>query len=90
MYDIPDNFPVIGSLPSGNGGKLTLAPDSDGYTLDTSAYALMTGEENGNLNYAIGKVSVGDFISVYASQDNINANNVYYGKLPIITALRER
>lgn len=81
MYDIPDNFPVIGSLPSGNGGKLTLAPDSDGYTLDTSAYALMIGEENGNLNYAIGKVSVGDFISVYASQDNINANNVYYGKI---------
>lgn len=82
MYDIPDNFPVIGSIPTGDRGTLTLAPDNDGYTLDTAAYALMIGEENGNLSYAGSKVSIGDFISVYTSQDSLkDSDDVYFGKI---------
>ncbi|MBR6553533.1 MAG: hypothetical protein IKT91_02895 [Clostridia bacterium] len=34
MFEIPDNFPVMGALPDEEGGTLTLESDEDGYALD--------------------------------------------------------
>ncbi|MDD6035060.1 MAG: InlB B-repeat-containing protein [Lachnospiraceae bacterium] len=85
MYDVPDNFPVIGALPAGDSestGTLTLDSGDDGYELDTVAYTMMVGTDNGTLVYAKSKVSIGDFISIYASQDSIDdESTVYFGRI---------
>lgn len=84
MYEIPDNFPVKGTLPGGNTGVLTLDDtDDDGYALDTDFYKQMV--EDGvtaDLSYANQKISVGDFISIYVSTSEIDdEGDVYFGKI---------
>lgn len=84
MYEIPDNFPVTGTLPTGDSGVLTLdGADDDGYALDTDFYRQMV--EDGvtaDLNYANQKINVGDFISVYVSTSEINGeDDIYFGKI---------
>ena len=85
MYDVPDNFPVVGTLPTGETGTLTLDADSDGYTLDTEIYAMMlTGDDSitADLTYAKSKISVGDFVSIYASASAIESEaDIYFGKI---------
>ena len=83
MYEVPDNFPVKGTLPTGDSGTLTLAVDDDGYELDTEFYKQMVEEGvNADLTYANQKIGVGDFISIYASTDNIDdENDIYFGKI---------
>lgn len=84
LYDVPDNFPVIGD-PTAVTGTLTLEADSDGYTLDESIYAMMlTGDESitADLAYAKSKLSVGDFVSIYASSSAIESEaNISFGKI---------
>ena len=84
MYDVPDNFPVTGALPTGDGGTLTLtSEDNDGYALDTAFYAQMV-EDNvtADLNYANTKVGVGDFVSIYTSSSAISdESDIYFGKI---------
>ncbi len=81
IYDIPDNFPVNGKLPGGNDGTLTLTPeDGDGYALDTDIYAMMA--EDNSLEAALSKVSVGDFVSIYVSKDELLSEpDVYFGRI---------
>lgn len=83
IYDVPDNFPVIGALPKENGGTLTLVADDDGYTLDTEFYKNMVPNgETADLAYATGKISIGDFISIYTSSEKIDSeNDIYFGKI---------
>ncbi len=82
MYEIPDNFPVSGALPTADSGKLTLARDNDAFTLDTAVYALMMGEENGTLSYANSRINVGDFLSIYVSQDSINSrDDIFFARI---------
>ena len=85
MYDVPDNFPVIGEIPSSNqkNGTLTLAEDDDGYALDTNLYKQMVEEGvTADLAYANKKVNAGDFISIYTSTDDLaNNSEVYFGKI---------
>ncbi len=84
MYNVPDNFPVIGD-PTSVTGTLTLEADSDGYTLDEEVYAMMVVGDSSitaNLAYAKSKVSIGDFLSIYASADSVNGeDSVYFGKI---------
>ena len=93
LYDVPDNFPVIGD-PTAVTGTLTLEADSDGYTLDESIYAMMlTGDESitANLAYAKSKLSVGDFVSIYASSSAIKREaDTYFGKHTMHLPFRER
>lgn len=81
IYDVPDNFPVNGNMPSSDGGALTLTPeDGDGYALDTDVYGMMV--EDNSLEYALSKVSVGDFVSIYVSKDElVSDSDVYFGKI---------
>lgn len=82
MYDVPDNFPVMGNLPTGD-GTLTLADDQDGYRLDVDFYQQMMEEDvTASLAVANEKVSVGDFLSIYTSSEDVsNGAEVYYGKI---------
>lgn len=84
MYDVPDNFPVVGD-PTAVTGTLTLDADSDGYTLDTGIYAMMlTGDDSitPDLTYAKSKISVGDFVSIYASSAAVEDEaDVYFGRI---------
>ena len=83
IYDVPDNFPIIGALPEGDSGTLTLAADGDGYTLDTEFYRQMVEDaKDANLEAANQKISVGDFISIYSSGENIDSeDDIYFGKI---------
>ena len=83
MYDVPDNFPVMGALPTGDKGTLTLANDNDGYALDTELYAQMTEKaEDATLEKAMEKLSIGDFVSIYAASDDIESEaDIYFGKI---------
>lgn len=87
MYDVPDNFPVMGSLPTGD-GTLTLAADQDGYRLDVDFYQQMMEEGvTASLELANEKVSVGDFLSIYTSSEDVsNGAEVYYGKITAYNA----
>jgi len=84
MYDVPDNFPVVGD-PTAVNGKLTLSADSDGYVLDTEVYAMMLAGDSSitaDLAYAQSKVSVGDFVSIYTDSDKISGeDDIYFGKI---------
>jgi len=84
MYNVPDNFPIIGD-PGAVTGTLTLDADSDGYALDTEVYSMMLTGDNSitpDLAYAKTKISVGDFVSIYASADEVDGeNSVYFGKI---------
>jgi len=83
MYDVPDNFPVIGALPNGETGTLTLESDSDGYILDLTLYAQMVeNATDATLAEALKKLSVGDFISIYPSSEEIDEqSDIYFGKI---------
>lgn len=84
MYEVPDNFPVTGNLPTGSTGVLTLDDaDSDGYALDTHFYKQMVADGvTADLNYANQKISVGDYISIYVSAAEIdNEDDIYFGKI---------
>ncbi len=83
MYEVPDNFPVMGSIDNGEGGKLTLTgTDDDGYVLDANAYAMMMGPVDGTLEKALEKISVGDFLSIYVSQESVTSEDaVFFGKI---------
>ena len=84
MYDVPDNFPVLGD-PTAATGTLTFEADDDGYALDTEVYAMMlVGDDSiiADIAYAKSKISVGDFISIYASADGIEGeDDIYFGKI---------
>ena len=84
LYDVPDNFPVIGD-PAAVTGTLTLDAEDDGYTLDTELYATMlAGDETitADLAYAKSRLSVGDFVSIYASSAAIESEaDIYFGKI---------
>ena len=84
LYDIPDNFPIIGDI-SAIDGTLTLEDDADGYKLDEEIYSMMMASEpdiTPDLAYAKTKISVGDFISIYASADGVESEaDVYFGKV---------
>ena len=86
LYNVPDNFPVMGPLPTGETGTLTLENDQDGYTLDTQFYAQMTEKaEDATLEKALEKLSVGDFISIFVASGDIESEgDVYFGKITSI------
>lgn len=86
MYDVPDNFPVIGPLPTGDTGTLTFAKDSDSYMLDTELYAkMLDNAEDATLEKVLEKLSVGDFISIYVASSKIEAkSDIYFGKVTAI------
>ena len=86
MYAIPDNFPVIGQLPTGETGTLTLENDDDGYALDTELYIQMVETaDDATMEAALSKLSVGDFISIYVSSETIEAeSDIYFGKITAI------
>lgn len=86
MYDVPDNFPVIGPLPSGDNGTLTLETDSDKYALDIDLYGkMLDNAADATLEKALEKLSVGDFISIYVASSGIEAeSDIYFGKITAI------
>lgn len=86
MYDVPDNFPVIGELPGGETGTLTLAGDADGYILDTELYTHMVEKaEDATLENAMAKLGVGDFLSIYVSSDGIDEqSDIYFAKVTAV------
>ena len=85
MYDVPDNFPVKGQLPTGETGTLTLEADTDGYVLDLEFYAQTVGKEEATIEKALEKLSVGDFISIFVSTDSIESqDDIYFGKITAI------
>jgi len=88
LYEIPDNFPVVGKLPTGKTGTLTLADDKDGYKLDTEFYTnFVEKAEDATLEYAQSKLSVGDFLSIYTASDTLDEDGkIYFGK---ITAIKD-
>ncbi len=76
LYDIPDNFPIIvDELPGESTGKVNISE------LDVAMYITMMGEM-GNAYDVLEKVAVGDFITLYTSQDDIQSeNDLFYGQI---------
>lgn len=75
LYKVPDNFPIIvDSLPSGNGTV-------NFNQLDTSLYASVIGENTKVLETAKSNLDVGDFVTLYTSQDEAEKGNLFYGRV---------
>lgn len=62
LYEVPDNFPIlVSALPEEETGTVSLTE------LDLSMYESMVGKEEGTLEKAGEKLSVGDFVTLYVS-----------------------
>ena len=75
LYDIPDNFPLqVESLPEGEEGTVNIS------ALDEELYQEMYGED-GNYEAALEKISSGDFLTLYTSEEAISSEeDVYYAR----------
>ncbi len=85
LYDVPDNFPMLaadGVLPTGDSGTINIEQ------LDEAIYAQVVGVTADNAKQdAKAKLSVGDFISIYANANSVNSEaDVYFG---LVTAVAE-
>lgn len=80
LYDIPDNFPIqVGSLPAGNTGTVSLND------LDAGLYAQMMGASEGTAAKAAEKLSVGDFVTLYVSAEDIESeDDMYFGRITAV------
>lgn len=76
LYNIPDNFPIlVDALPTASTGSVNIS------ALDAEMYANMMGED-GTYAKALENIEVGDFVTLYISQDNITSeNDLYYGEI---------
>lgn len=83
LYNIPDNFPIkVDKLPDGVSGSVNISG------LDREMYETMMGEDKGTYENALNKIAVGDFITLYTSEEDIaqSEDNLYYG---VITGYNE-
>ncbi len=65
LYEVPDNFPLrVEALPTEESGTISLE------ALDLSMYESMVGREEGTLDKAREKLSVGDFVTLYVSDED--------------------
>lgn len=80
LYDIPDNFPIkVDTPPAGNTGTVSIS------NLDTALYAQMVGADEGTVDKAKGKLSVGDFVSLYVDSARIaSEDDVYFGRITAV------
>ncbi|MBR0326738.1 MAG: InlB B-repeat-containing protein, partial [Clostridia bacterium] len=76
LYEIPDNFPIIvAALPTADVGTANIN------ALDAEMYATMMGEGY-DLASAKLAIEVGDFVTLYVSQEGINSeSDLYYGEI---------
>ena len=76
LYNIPDNFPIkVDALPTEATGTVNIS------ALDTAMYATMMGEGY-DLNKAKESIAVGDFVTLYVSQDSIQSEaDLYYAQI---------
>ncbi len=76
LYDIPNNFPIlVGEMPTEGAGYVYLQD------LDLDLFAEIYGED-GTLDYAEELIGIGDFVSLYVSQERVVSDNeVYYGEI---------
>lgn len=77
LYNTPDNFPIIvPALPSSDTGTVSLED------LDRDMYANMMGDAEGTYEKALEAISVGDFVTLYVSKDNITSeSDLFYGEI---------
>lgn len=99
LYEVPDNFPLFASvytldadtgayvleeladgIPTGNTGTHTI------HSLDAATYSLMMGTDAGQepRAYAMSKLSVGDFVSIYMDPNAVltgSEDDVYFGEI---------
>lgn len=77
LYNIPDNFPItVAKLPAAGTGKVNISG------LDREMYSMMMGAETGTYENALEKIAVGDFITLYTSEEDItqsSGKNLYFG-----------
>ncbi len=77
LYNIPDNFPItVAQLPAAGTGKVNISG------LDREMYATMMGAETGTYENAQEKIAVGDFVTLYTSEEDITqslGDNLYFG-----------
>lgn len=83
LYEIPDNFPIrVTALPAQDAGTITLAD------LDVSMYESMLGKEQGTLEQAREKLSVGDYVTLYVSdaQNTLTGSEeqLYFGRVDAV------
>lgn len=76
LYNVPDNFPInVPALPAIDTGCVNLN------ALDRDLYATMMGAD-GTYENAVNKIAVGDFVTLFVSQDNIQSeDSLYYGQI---------
>lgn len=76
LYDMPDNFPLnVDALPEDTTGTIHFD------ALDVGMYSTMLGED-GTVEMALKKINVGDFITLYASVDDIQSeDSLYFGQI---------
>ena len=77
IYNVPDNFPIkVQVLPTEDVGSVNIAD------LDRDMYANMMEGSEGTYDYALQKIAVGDFITLYTSTDTITSEeDLYYAKI---------
>ncbi len=77
LYNTPDNFPItVSALPSATTGTVNLE------NLDRDMYANMMGDTDGTYEKALEAISVGDFVTLYVSKDNITSeSDLFYGEI---------
>lgn len=77
LYDIPNNFPIlVDEMPAESSGNVYLQD------LDLELFAEIYGEEDGTLDYAKELVGIGDFVSLYISQEKVlSGDEIYYGEI---------
>ena len=81
LYNIPDNFPIkVDALPTVTTGTMNIS------ALDADMYALMMGDSY-TLATAKDAIEVGDFISMFISQDSIETeDDLYFGEITAYNA----
>ena len=81
LYNIPDNFPIkVAALPTVTAGTVNIS------ALDADMYALMMGDGY-TLATAKDAIEVGDFISMFISQDSIKTeDDLYFGEITAYNA----
>ena len=81
LYNIPDNFPIkVDALPTVTTGTVNIS------ALDADMYALMMGDGY-TLATAKDAIEVGDFISMFISQDSIETeDDLYFGEITAYNA----
>ena len=77
IYNVPDNFPItVEALPTEDTGSVNICG------LDRDMYANMMEGPEGTYDYALQKIGVGDFITLYTSTDAITSEeDLYYAKI---------